>query len=832
MSAALLTISRDGETIRELPIEGEAVLGRAEECEVRLDDRAVSRKHAVLRLVDNGLQVEKKSEFAPLSVNGSECTSAVLRSGDQLAVGPFLLSVSWPNERTARKEPDSWALPASAVAEQPTVALSAEAAPADLPEQPQGALGDSIGASVVASGEFSGFETESAPGPDAGVGLAVETQSQPASSGLNVAAPEAPAAAADPSGNGLNFNMDTSSGPSASATPAFSDGGDIRLSPPDSGPPDAAQTSEAQVFADSAETPSGEVLEASEPYSEDGATRVASTSSLQAKLVLGPGAANVTEYEIRDQEVILGRGKECQILLADKKASRKHTMIRRSGAAVLIRDLGSANGTYVNGVRIKEQQLSGEDVIRIGDTEIRFQALSADYERKKDDFAQIPDEPTNATSSFMPPDLGFGDSPEQQPFAQSLPQSLPQSSYDAQKPAAGPIPGQIPGPIPGMFPGATAGGPAAQTPWERWKALPPRKRLIYGLVVILLISTLWEDEEPAKQKPKAKPSASQVQGVGAKQEKTFENLTPDQKKFVESQHALAFELYRNKEYDKALFEIRKIFQLVPDYKDAREIERYAQEGQRKVEAMEEERKRKEEEARVKEKVTELVQEAQRLMEAKSFAQAGQLFPQILALDPENPIVSQWQRKIASIEEEKLAAAERERVRREIDNGAMEIIESGEALKSQGKCIEAMKEFEKVPQTGTMNKKILARAVSASEGCKEAIAQAVRPVLDEANQAEQGGDVPGAYKLYLKVLGLDPGNAQALSSIERIRGTLHERAKLAYTEAIVAESYSDYDTAMKKYRQCMEIAPKDDIYFERAERRLSRFYPLDPKLQGE
>ncbi|MBI2711811.1 MAG: FHA domain-containing protein [Bdellovibrio sp.] len=55
-------------------------------------------------------------------------------------------------------------------------------------------------------------------------------------------------------------------------------------------------------------------------------------------------------------------------------------------------------------------------------------------------------------------------------------------------------------------------------------------------------------------------------------------LSREQMLFIESQHRIAFDLFRNREYEKAIHEVRKIFALVNDYKDAREIEKHALEG--------------------------------------------------------------------------------------------------------------------------------------------------------------------------------------------------------------------------------------------------------------
>src|ERR1700760_1574379 len=93
-AAAVLTILRNGETVKTCPIEGDAMLGRGEGCLIRLDDRAISRQHAVFRVVDGGVQVEKKSEFAPLSINGAEQTRALVREADVIAIGPYQVRVT------------------------------------------------------------------------------------------------------------------------------------------------------------------------------------------------------------------------------------------------------------------------------------------------------------------------------------------------------------------------------------------------------------------------------------------------------------------------------------------------------------------------------------------------------------------------------------------------------------------------------------------------------------------------------------------------------------------------------------------------------------------
>jgi len=73
------------------------------------------------------------------------------------------------------------------------------------------------------------------------------------------------------------------------------------------------------------------------------------------------------------QSLVLGRLPECAVVLNDPNVSRRHAEIRRRGADVVVVDLGSTNGTRVNGVRVKEQLLNDGDEIEVGTSTVRFE---------------------------------------------------------------------------------------------------------------------------------------------------------------------------------------------------------------------------------------------------------------------------------------------------------------------------------------------------------------------------------------------------------------------------------------------------------------------------
>jgi hypothetical protein len=76
---------------------------------------------------------------------------------------------------------------------------------------------------------------------------------------------------------------------------------------------------------------------------------------------------------IADEIVTIGRLPECAIALDDPNVSRRHAQIRRDGPYVVVVDLGSTNGTKVNGVVVREQRLAPGDTITIGTTTLRFE---------------------------------------------------------------------------------------------------------------------------------------------------------------------------------------------------------------------------------------------------------------------------------------------------------------------------------------------------------------------------------------------------------------------------------------------------------------------------
>lgn len=78
-------------------------------------------------------------------------------------------------------------------------------------------------------------------------------------------------------------------------------------------------------------------------------------------------------YALVEKLTSIGRMPACTIQIDDKVASRKHCIIKQDGDTYTLEDMGSANGTQVNGSRVKKHRLAHTDRIQIGDTILVFE---------------------------------------------------------------------------------------------------------------------------------------------------------------------------------------------------------------------------------------------------------------------------------------------------------------------------------------------------------------------------------------------------------------------------------------------------------------------------
>jgi two-component system response regulator HydG len=91
------------------------------------------------------------------------------------------------------------------------------------------------------------------------------------------------------------------------------------------------------------------------------------------RVVGGPDSgATIVLDGANEGRILLGQSSVCTLRLTDRTVSRRHAALRREPDAWRIEDLGSSNGTRVNGVRIKEALLWGGELLTLGSSSLKL----------------------------------------------------------------------------------------------------------------------------------------------------------------------------------------------------------------------------------------------------------------------------------------------------------------------------------------------------------------------------------------------------------------------------------------------------------------------------
>jgi hypothetical protein len=140
-----------------------------------------------------------------------------------------------------------------------------------------------------------------------------------------------------------------------------------------------------------------------------------SSQPLQLVMRTGPNPGEV--FSLTKNEMYIGRDVSNDIVVSDQEVSRKHARLVMQAGGYVLEDLGSTNGTYVNG-----QRLMGPHVLRTGETVMFGENVSLVLEAVYDADATILSQPTPAPSydpapppqqTYIPPSQQPAEAPSQ-----------------------------------------------------------------------------------------------------------------------------------------------------------------------------------------------------------------------------------------------------------------------------------------------------------------------------------------------------------------------------------------------------------------------------------
>jgi pSer/pThr/pTyr-binding forkhead associated (FHA) protein len=106
------------------------------------------------------------------------------------------------------------------------------------------------------------------------------------------------------------------------------------------------------------------------------------------QLVVVRGRSATQTIRLANGVTTVGRQEGCQLRISSSQVSRRHCQLLEQQGALLVKDLGSSNGTFVNGRRISDAQvLQPGDELSIGQVRFRIERLSPSSSSKPSDTA-------------------------------------------------------------------------------------------------------------------------------------------------------------------------------------------------------------------------------------------------------------------------------------------------------------------------------------------------------------------------------------------------------------------------------------------------------------
>lgn len=485
-----------------------------------------------------------------------------------------------------------------------------------------------------------------------------------------------------------------------------------------------------------------------------------------------------------------GREEACEIVIQDPHASRKHFELLQNEEGFFITDLGSANGTALNGDQLEPQRLTR---LQSGDR-LTIKTLTIDFEIRNSAYQNqlaviqnqwgplVPDHPVLDANVLLP------------------------AHYEG--------------------PAVIKMGPEEND----WMPNSSRKidfkdkkvRMIAaGLVVLLLIWVFSSGDKKTPTDPNAITTSASIDP-----RIPFDKLPPEQKAAARDTFNLARNLYMTGKYELCSSELKKLHELVPFYENSKELINLCAQGSElsKVKAdleyKEEEKRRIEREIEL---VTDSCKEKLALNPNLADTDLQRCLAPAMELDPQHPkvvaLVEQVkQKQMAREEHERLKDIEQHRSRQ-----ANQIYEKAKDLAAKGRLRDAISEYERLLNGGFPNPgDVKGKAGREVASLKSDLKAKVGRLIDACKELIEKAKFKDAYNSCSDAVREDPSSASAISMQKKSLSELRREMKAIYEDSVLEESLGNVDAAKEKWKKIMEDNISSDEYYSKAKQKLEKY----------
>jgi pSer/pThr/pTyr-binding forkhead associated (FHA) protein/tetratricopeptide (TPR) repeat protein len=499
--------------------------------------------------------------------------------------------------------------------------------------------------------------------------------------------------------------------------------------------------------------------------------------------VVSESGLTIQVFQLEGDSWVAGRDTSCAIFIDYSKFSRRHFEIRHQDGAYAIKDLGSSNGTLLNGSPVSVDEwmhLKSGDVISVADWNLHFEVRDAHFQ---DRLQEIPDE-------FRSPVLFHPEAHAPAPW-----QGMP-------------APGMINGPF--VMGPASGGDKLSFLKNMNWVRLT-----MIGLIVVGTISYLVGGNDS---------SSAPAPAASAKNVAPFDKLSPQKQQFVKDTYRLADKLFKEGRYELAKQEVAKIHELIPSYEESQNIEKLAtiaiqtQIEQKQAEAREKEK------AEMEEKIQSTVASCRKkLTDDVTMDEIDDCLGQVLALNPDHPAIVDLKSKASA-----LIAAREERKEKQAEYASQvrrhkALFERAEKTFRSGQALQALRDYDVVVKSRLPDPDHLkAKAQRKIASIQEQLSAQTSGLEKDADQASGRNDFKTAVQDLQKAVALNPENETLKGKLNSALADLKKTMQAIYEDAILEESVGEVETAKTKWKKIISQSLPEEDYYKKSKIKLRKY----------
>jgi pSer/pThr/pTyr-binding forkhead associated (FHA) protein len=541
-----------------------------------------------------------------------------------------------------------------------------------------------------------------------------------------------------------------------------------------------------------------------------GLTKISSVLSAYLTVNQNQGASEVLKLE--GNYWVCGRDENCEIYINNNHMSRRHFELTKEKHKYIFRDLGSSNGSKINGEPAPQGEaielLSGDriDVLSIS---ITFEVRDTAFQNKVEVLS--PNTPiTSAVPANLPvPSPGAALAPGVPAGANIAPLTPQQHQIMMAQQQA-----QL-----GLNVVKMTAPSEPQTPLEKLKNFDWKKnkvRVIAGAVIFLalIIGLSSGSKNPEKGSADASSTAA-----------SFESLKAEQKSIVKDLYQLATHYYKNEyKYTLCIAELDKLHKIVPFYKDSKEIYNYCQIGQDTKREQEEKTRLRKQRAEIEAQINLYVTKCREKIETlKTIEEARECLAPAIERDPQHPDIQDVLTVVQlRLEEDALKQAQREK-RQKIVRAGVSAYNKAKSASKSGSLRSAINAYQIFLSKNYPDPQGLRpKAKRAIASLRKELDTKVEAKLEECQKLAQSQKMKDAIYACDDALKEDPTNAKAKAKRALVLSELRKNMKFLYEDSILEESLGNVDAAKEKWKQIMlQNIPSDD-YFKKAKSKLKKY----------